>query len=57
MCSQTLFPGLWLTEVTVDSYKVPDLADNGKVTACLFAEKMWESLEILNFGPLMMIIF
>ncbi|KAJ0094613.1 hypothetical protein Patl1_15053 [Pistacia atlantica] len=25
-----LFPGLWLTEVTVDSYKVPELADNGK---------------------------
>lgn len=26
----SLFPGLWLTEVTVDSYKVPELADNGK---------------------------
>lgn len=52
-----MFPGLWLTEVTVDSYKVPELADNGKVTACLFAEKMWESVEILNLGPLMMIIF
>ncbi|XP_039059081.1 uncharacterized protein LOC120202675 isoform X2 [Hibiscus syriacus] len=25
-----LFPGLWLTEVTVDSYKVPELAENGK---------------------------
>lgn len=26
----SLFPGLWLTEVTADSYKVPELADNGK---------------------------
>ncbi|KAK8659584.1 hypothetical protein V6N13_029783 [Hibiscus sabdariffa] len=25
-----LFPGLWLTEVTVDSYKVPELAENVK---------------------------
>ncbi|KAK8537264.1 hypothetical protein V6N13_042201 [Hibiscus sabdariffa] len=25
-----LFPGLWLTEVTLDSYKVPELAENGK---------------------------
>ncbi|XVF44187.1 hypothetical protein PTKIN_Ptkin02bG0101000 [Pterospermum kingtungense] len=25
----SLFPGLWLTEVTVDSYKVPEFADNG----------------------------
>ncbi|KDP29438.1 hypothetical protein JCGZ_18359 [Jatropha curcas] len=25
-----LFPGLWLTEVTVDTYKVPELPDNGK---------------------------
>ncbi|GMJ09720.1 hypothetical protein like AT1G25370 [Hibiscus trionum] len=25
-----LFPGLWLTEVTVDSYKVPELVENGK---------------------------
>lgn len=28
---QSLFPGLWLSEVTVDTYKVPDLPDNGKV--------------------------
>jgi len=21
---QTLFPGLWLTEITADAYKVPD---------------------------------
>ncbi|XVE84872.1 hypothetical protein DITRI_Ditri17bG0047100 [Diplodiscus trichospermus] len=27
----TLFPGLWLTEVTVDSYKVPDFVENGKL--------------------------
>ncbi|KAK3189284.1 hypothetical protein Dsin_028845 [Dipteronia sinensis] len=26
----TLFPGLWLTEVTADSYKVPELAENSK---------------------------
>ncbi|KAE8661529.1 Detected protein of unknown function [Hibiscus syriacus] len=26
-----LFPGLWLTEVTVDSYKVPELVENGKM--------------------------
>ncbi|XVE70400.1 hypothetical protein DITRI_Ditri10aG0069600 [Diplodiscus trichospermus] len=25
----SLFPGLWLTEVTVDSYKVPELVENG----------------------------
>ncbi|OAY31343.1 uncharacterized protein LOC110630863 [Manihot esculenta] len=25
-----LFPGLWLTEVTVDTYKVPEIPDNGK---------------------------
>ncbi|XP_022726221.1 uncharacterized protein LOC111282421 [Durio zibethinus] len=25
----SLFPGLWLTEVTVDSYKVPELIENG----------------------------
>ncbi|KAK9019015.1 hypothetical protein V6N11_034057 [Hibiscus sabdariffa] len=25
-----LFPGLWLTEVTADSYKVPELVENGK---------------------------
>lgn len=28
---QTLFPGLWLTEVTVDTYKVPELPESGKV--------------------------
>ncbi|TKY69340.1 heat shock cognate 70 kDa protein [Spatholobus suberectus] len=27
----TLFPGLWLTEVTADSYKVIEAAENGKV--------------------------
>ncbi|KAK7306917.1 hypothetical protein VNO77_39546 [Canavalia gladiata] len=27
----TLFPGLWLTEVTADSYKVLEAAENGKV--------------------------
>ncbi|CAI0454607.1 unnamed protein product [Linum tenue] len=27
----TLFPGLWLGEVTVDSYKVPEIPDIGKV--------------------------
>ncbi|XVF02247.1 hypothetical protein REPUB_Repub04eG0159700 [Reevesia pubescens] len=26
----SLFPGLWLTEVTADAYKVPDLVENGK---------------------------
>ncbi|XP_021298908.1 uncharacterized protein LOC110427684 [Herrania umbratica] len=26
----SLFPGLWLTEVTVGSYKVPELVQNGK---------------------------
>ncbi|KAI4357790.1 hypothetical protein L6164_001716 [Bauhinia variegata] len=26
----TLFPGLWLTEVSADSYKVPEAAENGK---------------------------
>ncbi|XP_022735057.1 uncharacterized protein LOC111288435 isoform X2 [Durio zibethinus] len=26
----SLFPGLWLTEVTVDSYKVPESVENGK---------------------------
>ncbi|KAJ6429797.1 hypothetical protein OIU84_021240 [Salix udensis] len=26
----TLFPGLWLTEVTVDTYKVPELPESGK---------------------------
>ncbi|WCJ20837.1 hypothetical protein M5689_003041 [Euphorbia peplus] len=26
-----LFPGLWLTEVTVDTYKVPELPDNAKI--------------------------
>lgn len=26
----TLFPGLWLTEVTPDSYKVPDFPETGK---------------------------
>ncbi|TXG57371.1 hypothetical protein EZV62_018684 [Acer yangbiense] len=26
----TLFPGLWLTEVTADSYKVPELAESSK---------------------------
>ncbi|KAG8652231.1 hypothetical protein MANES_06G066300v8 [Manihot esculenta] len=31
-----LFPGLWLTEnITVDTYKVPELPDNGKVIALL----------------------
>ena len=29
---QTVFPGLWLTEVTVDTYKVSECPDNGKVT-------------------------
>ena len=28
---QTLFPGMWLMDITVDSYKVPESADNGKV--------------------------
>lgn len=28
---QCLFPGLWLTEVTADSYKVPEFPENGKV--------------------------
>ncbi|RVW48525.1 hypothetical protein CK203_088473 [Vitis vinifera] len=27
----TLFPGLWLTEVTPDSYKVPDFPETGKL--------------------------
>ena len=27
---QTLFPGLWLTEVTADMYKVPEDTGNGK---------------------------
>ncbi|OMO85247.1 hypothetical protein CCACVL1_10324 [Corchorus capsularis] len=26
----SLFPGLWLTEVTADFYKVPELVENGK---------------------------
>ncbi|KAM4095257.1 hypothetical protein ACJW30_08G016000 [Castanea mollissima] len=26
----TLFPGMWLMDITVDSYKVPESADNGK---------------------------
>ncbi|KAJ0763741.1 hypothetical protein HanPI659440_Chr08g0284421 [Helianthus annuus] len=26
----TLFPGLWLSEITADLYKVPDEADTGK---------------------------
>ncbi|KAH1074122.1 hypothetical protein J1N35_026450 [Gossypium stocksii] len=30
-----LFPGLWLTEVTADAYKVPELAENGKVKSLL----------------------
>lgn len=45
---QSLFPGLWLSEVTLDSYKVPESAENGKVIAlssvgfwsCLVAEKI-----------------
>jgi hypothetical protein len=28
---QALFPGLWLAEVTVDTYQVPELPENGKV--------------------------
>ncbi|KAG6579213.1 hypothetical protein SDJN03_23661, partial [Cucurbita argyrosperma subsp. sororia] len=27
----TLFPGLWLSEITADLYKVPELPENGKV--------------------------
>ncbi|KAF5957916.1 hypothetical protein HYC85_005141 [Camellia sinensis] len=27
-----IFPGLWLTEITPDTYKVPDFAESGKVT-------------------------
>ncbi|KAJ6350950.1 hypothetical protein OIU78_006967 [Salix suchowensis] len=30
----TLFPGLWLTEVTVDAYKVPELPESGKRLQC-----------------------
>ena len=30
---QSLFPGLWLSEITLDSYKVPEAAENGKVIA------------------------
>ncbi|OMO63500.1 hypothetical protein COLO4_32388 [Corchorus olitorius] len=26
----SLFPGLWLTEVTADFYKVPESVENGK---------------------------
>jgi hypothetical protein len=44
---QSLFPGLWLSEVTLDLYKVPESAENDKVIAlssvgfwsCLVAEK------------------
>lgn len=28
---QMLFPGLWLTEVNAETYKVPDVPDTGKV--------------------------
>lgn len=30
---QTLFPGLWLSEITADLYKVSELPENGKVNA------------------------
>lgn len=46
---QSLFPGLWLSEVTLDMYKVPESAENDKVIAlssvgfwsCLVAEKFY----------------
>jgi hypothetical protein len=35
---QALFPGLWLSEVTVDNYKVPELPESGKVQSlCLIS--------------------
>lgn len=33
---QTLFPGLWLTEVTAETYKVPEIPENEKVNICDF---------------------
>ncbi|XWS22485.1 hypothetical protein CRYUN_Cryun29cG0039200 [Craigia yunnanensis] len=43
----SLFPGLWLTEVTVDSYEVPEFVENGKVTsASLFHRSEWFFYEL-----------
>ncbi|MDV3145755.1 MAG: DUF1639 domain-containing protein [Sweet potato little leaf phytoplasma] len=28
---QSIFPGLWLSEITADSYKVPEAPETGKV--------------------------
>ncbi|KAF9677362.1 hypothetical protein SADUNF_Sadunf08G0099800 [Salix dunnii] len=42
----TLFPGLWLTEVTVDTYKVPELPESGKV---------WISDSTITFSPFVML--
>ncbi|KAJ6312570.1 hypothetical protein OIU77_014151 [Salix suchowensis] len=37
-----VFPGLWLTEVTVDNYKVPELPESGKVQSlCLISNFQW----------------
>lgn len=33
LSAQSLFPGLWLSGVTIDAYKVPESAENGKVIA------------------------
>ncbi|KAJ4974149.1 hypothetical protein NE237_007323 [Protea cynaroides] len=32
LLSQILFPGLWLSEIMPNSYKVPDIHEPGKVT-------------------------
>jgi len=31
---QAIFPGAWLSHVNVNSYKVPDAPENGKVCTC-----------------------
>jgi len=32
---QSLYPGVWLSEVNADSYKVPDAPEKGKVCICM----------------------
>ncbi|PWA36799.1 hypothetical protein CTI12_AA596420 [Artemisia annua] len=45
----TLFPGLWLREITPDLYKVPDEIETGKVA---FGDK-WGSVDVVtNWGSL-----
>lgn len=32
---QTLFPGMWLSEITADSYKVPEAPENNGNKVCI----------------------